>query len=34
MYLPYRWLLGAALLIKLGAAPFHFWFPSVSSGIG
>lgn len=23
-----------AFLIKLGAAPFHFWFPSVASGIG
>jgi NADH-ubiquinone oxidoreductase chain 2 len=23
-----------ALLIKLGAAPFHFWFPAVSGGIG
>lgn len=34
IYLPHRWLLGAALLIKLGAAPFHFWFPAVSSGIG
>nr|ADD83042.1 NADH dehydrogenase subunit 2 [Baetis sp. PC-2010] len=27
-------LLVVALLIKLGAAPFHYWFPSVSSGIG
>jgi NADH-ubiquinone oxidoreductase chain 2 len=33
-YLPCSWLLGSALLIKLGAAPFHFWFPAVSSGIG
>jgi NADH-ubiquinone oxidoreductase chain 2 len=23
-----------ALFIKLGAAPFHYWFPSVSGGIG
>lgn len=23
-----------ALLIKLGAAPFHYWFPAVASGIG
>lgn len=27
-------LLIIGLLIKLGAAPFHFWFPAVSAGIG
>lgn len=26
-------ILTVALIIKLGAAPFHFWFPAVSSGI-
>jgi NADH-ubiquinone oxidoreductase chain 2 len=34
IHLPSRCILIVALLIKLGAAPFHFWFPSVSSGIG
>lgn len=34
IYLAPRWLLATSLLIKLGAAPFHFWFPAVSSGIG
>lgn len=34
LHLTSRRLLIVALLIKLGAAPFHFWFPSVSSGIG
>lgn len=31
---PTSLLLIIAILIKLGAAPFHFWFPAVSAGIG
>lgn len=31
---PISLLLIISLLIKLGAAPFHFWFPAVSAGIG
>lgn len=26
-------ILSSSLLIKIGAAPFHFWFPSVSEGL-
>lgn len=33
-FTPHLLTLGVALIIKLGAAPFHFWFPAVSSGIG
>ena len=31
LYCPY--LISRALLIKIGAAPFHFWFPGVIEGI-
>nr|YP_009327139.1 NADH dehydrogenase subunit 2 [Orthetrum glaucum]ANX09963.1 NADH dehydrogenase subunit 2 [Orthetrum glaucum] len=31
MYSPY--LISSALLMKMGAAPFHFWFPGVMEGI-
>lgn len=27
-------MLAVALLIKLGAAPFHYWFPAVAAGVG
>nr|YP_010535857.1 NADH dehydrogenase subunit 2 [Anaedus unidentatus]UYB79069.1 NADH dehydrogenase subunit 2 [Anaedus unidentatus] len=27
------WMLNTALLIKMGAAPFHFWFPEVLNGL-
>nr|AAT69293.1 NADH dehydrogenase subunit 2 [Squilla mantis] len=32
MFSPY--LLSTALLIKMGAAPFHMWFPMVAEGLG
>nr|YP_009327165.1 NADH dehydrogenase subunit 2 [Orthetrum sabina]ANX09989.1 NADH dehydrogenase subunit 2 [Orthetrum sabina] len=31
LYCPY--LISSALLMKMGAAPFHFWFPGVMEGI-
>nr|YP_009926744.1 NADH dehydrogenase subunit 2 [Taku spinosocarinatus]QNK05420.1 NADH dehydrogenase subunit 2 [Taku spinosocarinatus] len=30
----YSYLLSIALLIKMGAAPFHMWFPMVAEGLG
>nr|UGW52264.1 NADH dehydrogenase subunit 2 [Gonodactylellus sp. SIO BIC C12514] len=30
----YSYLLAIALLIKMGAAPFHMWFPMVAEGLG
>nr|QAX91395.1 NADH dehydrogenase subunit 2 [Parastacus brasiliensis] len=32
-YLPYLFI-SLSLLLKLGAAPFHFWFPQVMEGLG
>nr|YP_010309743.1 NADH dehydrogenase subunit 2 [Epicauta tenella]UMR54860.1 NADH dehydrogenase subunit 2 [Epicauta tenella] len=31
--IPFMTLLNSALLTKLGAAPFHFWFPEVMEGL-
>nr|YP_009353730.2 NADH dehydrogenase subunit 2 [Neotrypaea harmandi] len=28
-----KWVSASALLLKMGAAPMHFWFPSVMSGL-
>nr|YP_010535844.1 NADH dehydrogenase subunit 2 [Spinolyprops cribricollis]UYB79056.1 NADH dehydrogenase subunit 2 [Spinolyprops cribricollis] len=30
---PTMWIMNSALLLKMGAAPLHFWFPEVLSGL-